>query len=349
VSALADAMRSGTDALPNLRRAIHGACFAPAPARDAAAAYQSGLSLDWHYRLPFDPPFLVPDCRTRRLMVPSDDKLRIIDHQSASSTPKSQTIDEKQLAWMRSILVDKWRGGPVAFIAPSTPLLMQKKVMNFMLKPEIAAGAWARGIDLAGLGAALFDSSKMGIASDAMLRVFRKGKDLEHMIRDRSWRDLWALIDEMHAKGSPVKTLVLVSGDVHHSYSMTANRSSSGRPRPEVVQVTSSGFQTTIRKDFKTSLAEELSSLAFSMAGRRLLPGFVLHETAAPDLVLYENAAAIVDVTMGPEVDVAVTYLAGSIVPSKQTKHVFKYTSGAAYLKDGEPAVAANYRPRRAV
>lgn len=35
----------------------------------------------------------------------------------------SQTIDNKQLAWMRKVLVDEWRGGPVAFIAPSTPLL----------------------------------------------------------------------------------------------------------------------------------------------------------------------------------------------------------------------------------
>ena len=30
-----------------------------------------------------------------------------------------------------------------------------------------------------------------------LLRVFRRAKDLEHMIRDRSWRDLWDLVDAM--------------------------------------------------------------------------------------------------------------------------------------------------------
>jgi hypothetical protein len=180
----------------------------------------------------------------------------------------------------------------------------------------------------------------------ALLRVFRKGKDLEHMIRDKSWRDLWRLVDDMHAAGSPVKTLVLVSGDVHHSYSMTGNRASSGRPRPEVVQVTCSGLQTTIRKDFKVTVAEKLSSVPFDMAGRRLVPGFVAKDgTGAPDLVLYENAVALVDVAMGPEVAVGVTYLTMTAA-NKRERHVFSYSSGPAYMINGEPAVMAKYRKR---
>ena len=178
-----------------------------------------------------------------------------------------------------------------------------------------------------------------------MLRVFRRGKDLEHMIRDKSWRDIWSLVEEMRQEGSPVKSLVVVSGDVHHSYCMTANLSGKGRPKPEVLQITCSGFQTTIRKDFKSSLAEELSSITFDVGKRRLVPGFVQKNgTGTPDLVLYENAAAIVDVTMGAEVDVAVTYLTGSVAFAKQTKHVFRYSSRASYLQDGEPAVIAPYR-----
>jgi hypothetical protein len=345
VAALTDARKAGTDALPDLRRCIHRACYSPVPSRDPAASFQSGTSLDWHYRLPFDPPFLVPDCRTRKLLVPADDKLRIIDHDVASKTPRSQTIDDRQLAWLRRVLVDDWRGGPVAFIAPSTPLLLQKKLMTFMTKPETAAGAWARGSDLAGLTSAVIDSTAAGVASDAVLRVFRSRKDLEHMVRDKSWRDLWTLVDDMQQKGSPVKTLVLVSGDVHHSYSMTANRAHAGRPRPEVVQVTCSGLQTTIRKSFKTSLAEELSSVTFDVGARRLVPGFVVKAGGTtPDLVLYENAVAVVDVATQPEVNVVVTYLAGQEAMKSQDRHVFRYTSGASYMKNGEPAVLANYR-----
>lgn len=255
IKALADARRTGADALPELRKCIHSACFSPAPPKDPKASYQTGLSLEWHYKLPFDPPFLVPDCRSRKFMVPADDGLRVIDHDVPAKTPRSQTIDEVQLAWMRKILVEKWRGGPVVFIAPSTPLLLQKKIMAFMRMPEVAAQAWAGGVALASLGAALFESTKLGTASDALLRVFRRENDMEHMIRDRSWRDMWGLVDSMRKVGSPVKTLVFVSGDVHHNYSMTANLPGRGRPKPEVLQITCSGLQTKIRKDFQRSLA----------------------------------------------------------------------------------------------
>jgi hypothetical protein len=340
-AALNNARRTGTDALPGLRKAIHDACFTPPPKKDARS-YQAGMTLDWHYRLPFDPPFLVPDCRTRRLMVAADDKIRQIDHESQSSAPQSQTIDDAQLVWMRSILIDQWRGGRAAFIAPSTPLLLKRKFMTFMQKPEVAAGAWARGYDLAGLIAAVFDSTIAAVGTDAMLHVFRRGRDLEHMIRDRSWRSIWALVEDMRKTGSAVKTLVLVSGDVHHSYCMTANASTSGRPTPELLQITCSGFQTTIRGSKTAWLAEQLSSVPFDVGKRRLVPGFVQkHGTGSPDLVLFENAAAIVDVTMGPEVDVEVTYLTASAEARKQVRRVYRYTSHPKYLKsNGEAAVA---------
>jgi hypothetical protein len=342
VVALDNARRSGTDALPELRRVIHAACFTPVPSKDPKASYQTGLSLDWHYRLPFDPPFLVPDCRTRRLMVPADDKIRQIDHEAPTAAPQSQTIDDRQLAWIRRILVDEWRGGRAAFIAPSTPLLLKKKFMNFMQKPEIAAGAWARGNDIAGIVAAVFDSTIAAVATDAMLHVFRRGRDLEHMIRDRSWRSFWGLVEDMRAKGSAVKTLVLVSGDVHHSYCMTANASAAGRPTPEILQITCSGFQTTIRGSKISWLAEQLSSLPFDVGKRRLVPGFVQKNgTGSPDLVLFENTAAIVDVTMGTDVDVEVTYLTASMDAQKQVRQIYKYTSHPRYLKsNGEAAVA---------
>ena len=102
------------------RRAAGAAQVHPCSLLHAGAAeggsqgrrFQTGLSLDWHYRLPFDPPFLVPDCRTRKFMVAADDELRIIDHDDPKQRPMSQTIDDAQLAWMRKILVDKWRDGP---------------------------------------------------------------------------------------------------------------------------------------------------------------------------------------------------------------------------------------------
>ncbi|MCA1634397.1 MAG: hypothetical protein LC802_12060 [Acidobacteria bacterium] len=354
VSALDDARRRGIDALPKLRECIHRACLMPPPLKNPDATYQTGLTLNWHYRLPFNPPFLVPDCRSRKFLAPADDKLRIITHDGApEKMPQSQTIDHEQLKWMREILVpwkqgDKqggWRGGPVAFIAPSTPLLMQKKVMSIMQKPELGAEPWA-DLNLPSLFAAIVDSTALATGPDRLLRVFRRSTDLEHMIRDRSWRDLWGLVDDMRKQGSPVKTLVFVSGDVHHSYCMTANLPGSGRPKPELVQITASGLQTKIRKEFKTTLAEALSKNAFNSGKYRLVPGFVSKDDVGdPDLVLYENTAAMVDVTMSPEVKVVVTYY--TVENKKKHEHRFRYTSGDAYMERGEPAVLANYRRKQ--
>jgi len=338
MQAMATAQRNGIDALPALRKCIHDACLMPVPPappsdpkdlRNPRHAYQTGLGLDWHYRLPFDPPFLVPDCRTRKRMVPADDDIRIIDHDDPARAPQSQTIDDAQLEWMRNVLLT-WRGGPVAFIAPSTPLLLQKKVMDIMMKPETASGAW--GTDDAGYAVATaLDSTRLGFGSNRLLRVFRRATDLEHMIRDRNWRDLWGIADAMRKAQSPVKTLVLVSGDVHHNYAMTGNLPGSGRPKPELLQITCSGLQTTIRQSTKESLAATLGLRPFDVGKVHLTPGFLQKNGTGPSaLALYENAVAMVDVSMKPEVAVTVTYLSG------ETNHVFRYTSAAAYLRNGE-------------
>jgi hypothetical protein len=322
VKAMSDAQRQGTDALPALRKCIHGACFAPPPSADPNAPYQAGLGLDWHYRLPFEPPFLVPDCRSRKLLVPADDKLRVIEHDGpVAQRPQSRTIDKDQLDWMRTILVDRPATGPVAFIGTSTPLLLQNKFMDFMLKPEVAAGGWASPA-VGPVIAALFSSTLLGTGKEKLLTIFRRSKDLEHIVRDKTWRDFWSLADAMRKKKSQVKTLVLLSGDVHHSYCMTATLPGAGRPQPEVLQITSSGLRTTIRGTFKSWFAGQQSWNKFNIGGIQLAPGFLLKNDAGDrQVALYENAVALVDVTIGTQVGIVVTHLSG------KDRYVYRYKS----------------------
>ena len=347
VAALVEAQENGTDALPQLRKCIYKACF-PQPAKDPRATFQAGLSLDWHYQLPFDPPFLVPDCRTRKFLVPSDEGIPILNHEDKKNAPQSRTIDKAQLEWLHSCLVGKKGGASVAFVAPSTPFLMQRKVMGFMLDPGLAARAALDGIDLASLTAAIFDSSRAGrLSSPGQLRLFRRSSDLEHMIRDRSWRDFWGLIDDMHKAGSPVKTLILVSGDVHHNYCMTANPPGKGRPTPELLQITCSGLQTTIRPEFTRDVAEDQGSSSFNVGKYRLVPGFMSKNgTGAPDLVLFENAVALVRAKFDGEVNVRVEFLSRKSGASKADTHVYWYTSGPSYLRGGQPAFSPAFHGR---
>ena len=186
--------------------------------------------------------------------------------------------------------------------------------------------------ELPALISAAASTTLLTSASNALLRIFRRAKDLEHAIRDRSWRDLWDLVASMQKAGSRTKTLVLVSGDVHHNYCMTGNLAERGRPQPELLQVTCSGFQTTIRSSFEKWLAQQLGNQSFNIGKRRLVPGFMFKRgTNTPALALFQNAAALVEVSMAPEVNVQVTYLSGA------DEYVYLYTSGAAYLRDGEP------------
>ena len=62
-------------------------------------------------------------------------------------------------------------------------------------------------------------------------------------------------------------------------------------------------MQTTIRGSKASWFAEKLGSLPFDVGKYRLVPGFMKkNDTGSPNLALYENAVAIVDVGIGGEV-----------------------------------------------
>jgi hypothetical protein len=100
----------------------------------------------------------------------------------------------------------------------------------------------------------------------------------------------------------------------------------------------SSGLQTTIRGSGKTDLAEALSSRSFDVGRIRVTPGYLSkNDTGSPDLALFVNAVALVDVAIGPEVRVLVTHLAG------QDRHVYRYTSGPGYTIGDAPGVPGRH------
>jgi hypothetical protein len=339
VAALREAQAKGTDALPQLRRCINRACF-PTPAANAMrhddprASFQAGLSLDWHYKLPFDPPFLVPDCRSRKRLVQGDEAIRVIDH-DGKSKPMSQTIDDAQLTWIQESL-GKWRG-PTVFIGASVPFLLLKKPMDFMTRPETIASAWARGKSVLSLLAGLFNSTTLGIAGEAVLRVLRRATDLEHPVRDKSWRDLWGVLAGLQRAQSPIRTVVLVSGDVHHSYAMSARLPGEGVPRPELLQITSSGFKTTIRSDTEKWIGEKLSQMPFDVGRYAMVPGFFRKGgTGTPELVLYRNSVALVSALLSGAATVRVDFLAGD------DDYVYTYSAGTLGQPTKHQEIAAS-------
>ena len=198
------AAADGTDALPQLRRVIHSACLTPPPAEEPERRpLPAGLGLDWHYRLPFDPPFLVPDCRTRRLMVAADDdaardRPRRREEGAAVADHRRAQLDVDARHPRRSMAR---RPGRVH--RPVDAAADAREVHDLHARTGGRGRRLGRGADIAGIVSVLLDStSSRRSPPNALLRVFRRGKDLEHMIRDRSWRDMWAIVEDMRKKGA---------------------------------------------------------------------------------------------------------------------------------------------------
>jgi hypothetical protein len=251
--------------------------------------------------------------------VQGDEAIRVIDHDGAHP-PMSQTIDDAQLAWIEGCLA-KWNG-PTVFIAASVPFLLPKKPMDFMQRPETAASAWPRGTAVLSLLAVLFNSTTLGMAGQSLLRVFRRAKDLEHPVRDRSWRELWGILAGLQRAKSLIKTVVLVSGDVHHSYAMSARLPGAGAPKPELLQITCSGLKTTIRGGAKEWISDKLGDLPFDIGKHTIVPGFFRKNgTGSQELVLYDNAVAFVTAAFKGQATVSVDFLSWS------DHYVFKYPS----------------------
>jgi hypothetical protein len=195
-----------------------------------------------------------------------------------------------------------------------------------MQRPETVAALWAG--DWTQFPAGRLDSTKLGMADDALLRVFRRSKDLEHIIRDRTWRDLWQYVESLAKKKSGLKTLVLISGDVHHSYCMSAAVRGDPQPGPELLQITCSGLQSTIREDFGTKQGEKLGRDAFDIGNVRLKPGFLSKNgQGSPDLALFVNSIATVHASWDQQVRVRVEFFAGA------DRHIFQYASQPAVAK----------------
>jgi len=81
-----------------------------------------------------------------------------------------------------------------------------------------------------------------------------------------------------------------------------------------------------------------LSSRSFDVGRIRVTPGYLSkNDTGSPDLALFVNSVALVDVAIGPDVHVVVTHLAG------QDRHVYRYTSGPGYMIGDSPGVPGRH------
>jgi V8-like Glu-specific endopeptidase len=196
---LAEAARTGRDALPALRRLIHQRAVMP-----MAPKHEHGNRLAWNFSIPAaGAPFLVADLRTDR-EVHGDGR-----------------ISPTRWAWIRRELTST--RSAVAYLVLPVPFLMPDP----MLFAFRHAG---------------FTGKLAGARSTA---AFRRDSDLEHPAGNPIWDQLKGLLAELQKSGATLKTIVLISGDVHFSCNLDGQLPGA-KGGPRLLQLISSGLRQRI-------------------------------------------------------------------------------------------------------
>lgn len=205
---LAEARRSGRDALPALRRLIHRKAVLPMAPKE-----RHDTRLAWHFAVPTGgTPFLVVDLRTDREV-----------HGDGRISKSRWAWIERELAATRSA---------AAFIVLPVPFLMPDPMLFAFRHPGFTGR-------LAGAKSTL---------------EFRRDSDLEHPAGNPVWDQIKGLLEKLQKTATTLKTIVIVSGDIHFSVDLDGQlpRSKKG---PRLLQLVSSGLRQTISDSKQSKMA----------------------------------------------------------------------------------------------
>jgi hypothetical protein len=144
----------------------------------------------------------------------------VVDLRTDRDVNGSGGLSPERLQWLeRSLLQSK---SPAAFIVLCVPFLMPDPMLFAFRNPGFTGTlAGARSTD-----------------------EFKRGSDIEHPAGNPVWDQIKALLTKLQ-RSSPLKTLVMISGDIHFSCNLDGQLPGASRP-PRLLQLVSSGLQQKI-------------------------------------------------------------------------------------------------------
>jgi hypothetical protein len=260
---LLKARQTGRDALPELRQTGF-----------TEAARVPG-DLIFHYRLPItSPKFLVTDMRTRRTLKPDD---------------KSSAFDDKQLAWLKENLKTS-ENREAVFVVMSLPFLVPRFMSFAMSHPRF----------LARVKSIMENIRKAPWNWDAVeVKEIVRDMDMEHPVRDATWTQMSNLLADLQNSVTNLKSVVLLSGDVHMSFNVRANLRENGREvPPELLQLVSSGSRNAPSGDDRRLVRRFLSWFATDHKFRKLHiePAGFEGVRGKTETVLFQPSIALVNI-----------------------------------------------------
>jgi PhoD-like phosphatase len=92
------------------------------------------------------------------------------------------------------------------------------------------------------------------LAGDKSTAAFKRGSDIEHPAGDDTWNQIKALLERLQRSHRTLKTLVIVSGDIHFSCNLDAQLPGA-RQGPRLLQLVSSGLRQRVSDSKQDKLA----------------------------------------------------------------------------------------------
>jgi PhoD-like phosphatase len=92
------------------------------------------------------------------------------------------------------------------------------------------------------------------LAGDKSTAAFKRGSDIEHPAGDETWNQIKALLERLQRSHRTLKTLVIVSGDIHFSCNLDAQLPGA-KQGPRLLQLVSSGLRQRVSDSKQDKLA----------------------------------------------------------------------------------------------
>jgi len=130
-------------------------------------------------------------------------------------------MSKARVDWLERVLTRT--RSPLAILVLPVPFLMPDPMLFAFRHPDFTAR----------------------LAGARSTTAFRRGSDIEHPADNPVWDQIKALIQTLQQGSSPLKTVVLISGDIHFSCNLDGQLKGSHKP-PRLLQLISSGLQQQI-------------------------------------------------------------------------------------------------------
>jgi phosphodiesterase/alkaline phosphatase D-like protein len=253
------AAQNGEDILEQLRAAIK------------ADIYQQQL-INWHYQIPTQPSIFVMNARTERTT--------IFDTEDAQRYEPTRMISQQQMKDLQQWLVDQ--NDYLPLMVSSVPIL---------LPPAIGFSEYI-------MGQRPLDTRPNLIRWSGRLLARLQQKISEHMSFDHwplyaaSWKEFVQAIQSLR------KDVLILSGDVHFSYSLKA-RFSNAQFQHTIYQFVSTPLQNALDKASynKIELQGRLKQFTYGGLRQQILPLLPTgHQAQLKHHLLFENTIAIVTI-----------------------------------------------------